>query len=287
MMTGRTIVVTGVTGQIAFPLAAYLAQHNDVYGVARFSAAGSQARAEAAGIRPVVCDLSTGNFDGIPNEPDALVHLAVSQIPGLDYDEALRTNAEGTGLLLQHCRGAQAALVMSTHSVYKSQEDHMHMFVETDPLGDPNPTHAPTYGISKLAQEAVARTCARLFNLPITIARMNASYGNNGGLPVIHMRNIAEGRPVVTRWDPCPYQPIHEDDINAQTEGLLAAATCPATIMNWAGDQVVTAQEWSAHLGELLGVEPDIQVVVIPGSLRGSVADVSRRQAAAGPCKVD
>jgi nucleoside-diphosphate-sugar epimerase len=286
MLRGSTIVVTGVTGQIAFPMAAYLAEHNEVYGVARFSAAGSIERAQAAGIRPVVCDLATGVFDGIPAEPDGIVHLAVSQIPGHDYDEALRTNAEGTGLLLQHCRGANAAVVLSTHSVYKPHADPMHVFVETDPLGDPNPQNAPTYSISKIAQEAVARTCARLFNLPVTIARMNASYGNNGGLPMIHMKMLAQGMPVTTRWEPCPYQPIHEDDINANVEGLLAAATAPATIMNWAGDEVVTAQEWCAELGALLGVEPTVNVVEIPGTLRGSIADVSRRLAATGPCRV-
>jgi nucleoside-diphosphate-sugar epimerase len=286
MMQGKTIVVTGVTGQIAFPMAAYLAEHNDVYGVARFSAPGSIERAEAAGIRPVVCDLGVAVFDGVPAEPDGLVHLAVSQVPGLDYDGAMRTNAEGTGLLLQHCRGAVAAVVLSTHSVYKPHADPLHVFVETDPLGDPNPSHAPTYGISKLGQEAVARTCARLFGLPITIARMNASYGNNGGLPMIHMRMLAEGLPVTTRWAPCPYQPIHEDDINAQVEGLLAAATTPATIMNWAGDEVVSAQEWCAYMGELLGVDPVVNVVETPGTLRGSIADVTKRLAATGPCQV-
>jgi nucleoside-diphosphate-sugar epimerase len=225
-------------------------------------------------------------FEGIPSEPDGVVHLAVSQVPGHDYDEALRTNAEGTGLLLQHCRGARAAIVLSTHSVYKPHADPMHVFVETDPLGDPNPQNAPTYSISKIGQEAVARTCARLFNLPVTIARMNASYGNNGGLPMIHMKMLASGMPVTTRWQPCPYQPIHEDDINANVEGLLAAATYPATIMNWAGDEVVTAQEWSAYLGELLGIEPVVNVVELPGTLRGSIADVTKRLAATGPCQV-
>ena len=174
-----------------------------------------------------------------------MLHLAALQTPGLDYDDSIRVNAEGTGLLLAHCRRARAALVMSTQSVYKPPEDHLHVFLETDPLGDTNAAHSPTYSVAKLGQEAVARTCARLFDLPVAIARMNASYGPNGGLPAIHLDTILEGKPVVTRWDPCPYSPIYEDDINDQVEGILAAASVPARILNWAGDEAVTVQDLS------------------------------------------
>jgi uncharacterized protein YbjT (DUF2867 family) len=115
---------------------------------------------------------------------------------------------------------------------------------------------------------------------------MNASYGPNGGLPTQHLQAIAEGRPVTTRWDPCTYQPIHQDDINTQLAGLLAAASVPATIVNWAGDEQVSVQEWAAYMGELLGKTPTVNVVATPGTLRGSYADVSSRAAATGPCKV-
>jgi nucleoside-diphosphate-sugar epimerase len=115
---------------------------------------------------------------------------------------------------------------------------------------------------------------------------MNASYGPNGGLPTQHLAAVAEGRPIVTRWDPCIYQPIHQDDINAQLAGLLAAATVPATIVNWAGDEQVSVQEWAAYMGELLGKPAPVTVNVQPGTLRGSSADVASRVAAAGPCTV-
>src|SRR6185436_6992680 len=96
------------------------------------------------------------------------------------------------------------------------------------------------YSISKIAQEAVARHCARSLDLPVTIARMGAAYGERGGLPVWHLNAIAKGEPVRTRWDPMPYSPIHDDDIAAQLEPLLDAARVPATIVNWAGDEAVS-----------------------------------------------
>jgi nucleoside-diphosphate-sugar epimerase len=170
--------------------------------------------------------------------------------------------------------------------VYKPQEDPLHVFVESDPLGDVNAAHSPPYSVSKIGQEAVARTCARLFGLPVVIARMNASYGPNGGLPVYHMDAVVAGQPVVTRWDPCMYSPIHQDDINEQLEPLLHAAAVPAVVVNWAGDEPVSVQEWAAYMGELAGRPAAVDVTPVPNTLRGSVADATRRRSFTGPCRV-
>ncbi len=83
---------------------------------------------------------------------------------------------------------------------------------------------------------------------------MGAAYSDQSGLPVWHLDAVAAGEPVHTRWDPMTYSPIHDDDICAQLEPLLDAATVPATIVNWAGDEPVSVQEYSAFFGELLGV---------------------------------
>ena len=143
------------------------------------------------------------------------------------------------------------------------------------------------YSVSKIGEESVARYCARSFDLPVTIARMGSAYGEQGGLPIFHLQAIATGQPVHTRWDPIPYSPIHDDDIAAQLEPLLDAATVPATIVNWAGDQAVSVQEWSAYFGELLGVEAEVVVTPVPGASVGSVADPTKRISITGPCRVD
>jgi len=285
-LTDEKILVTGPAGQIGFPLAEFLARDNEVWGIARFGEPGSRERVEAAGITARVLDLEAGEFDSLPDDFTYVLHLAVLQEGGYDYDRAIRVNGEGTGLLLQHCQRAKAALVMSTQSVYRPVADPMHAFVETDPLGEANSVHAPTYSVSKIAEEAVARYCARAFDLPVTIARMNASYGSNGGLPTYHVDWIVGGQPVVTRWDPCPYSLIHQDDINTQTAALLGAATVPATIVNWGGDEQPTVREWCEYIGELAGVTPDIRVTEMPGTLRGSIADPTKRRSITGPCTV-
>jgi nucleoside-diphosphate-sugar epimerase len=175
---------------------------------------------------------------------------------------------------------------MSTVSVYKPHPDPWHAFREEDPLGDIMLPGQETYSVSKIAQEGVTRYCARSFDLPVTIARMGAAYSDQGGLPVWHLDAVAAGEPVQTRWDPMPYSPIHDDDICAQLEPLLDVASVPATIVNWAGDEPVTVQQWSAYFGELLGVEAKVVVEEVPGTSIGGVADRTKRTAITGPCRV-
>jgi nucleoside-diphosphate-sugar epimerase len=176
---------------------------------------------------------------------------------------------------------------MSTLTVYKPHPDPWHPFREDDPLGDAGLPEPRPYSIGKIAQEAVARYCARAFDLPVTIARMGSAYGARGGLPASYLHAIAAGRPVTARWDPLPYSPIHYDDINAQCEALLDVASAPARIVNWSGDEPVTVQQWSAYFGELLGVEATVSVEPVPGASLGSVGDHTRRSTITGPCRVD
>jgi len=82
------------------------------------------------------------------------------------------------------------------------------------------------------------------------------------------------------------YSPIHEDDIFGQTEALLGAASVPATVVNWAGDEPVSAQQWCGYMGELTGLAPEVTVREVPGGIRGVVNDVSRRSSITGPCRV-
>ena len=58
--------------------------------------------------------------------------------PLAQLEQAIRVNVEGTGLLLQHCRKAKAALIVSSQGVYSPHPDPMHLYAETDPVGRAN-----------------------------------------------------------------------------------------------------------------------------------------------------
>ena len=285
MLQDEKILITGPAGRIAYGLARSLVADNEVWGIARFSDPATRDKVEALGVTTRTLDLADGDFGDLPTDFTYLLHLVADFSPD-DYDRALRVNAEGTGFVLEHCRNAKAALVMSTVTVYKPHLDPWHAFREDDALGDAMAPPSAPYSVTKIAEEGVARYCARSFGLPTTIARMGAAYSDQSGLPVWHLDAVAAGEPVHTRWDPMTYSPIHDDDICAHLEPLLDAATVPATIVNWAGDEPVSVQEYSAFFADLLGVEADVVVTEIPGASHGSVADHTKRTAITGPCTV-
>ena len=285
MLSGEKILITGPAGRIAWHVTKKLARDNEVWGIARFSDPAQQAEVEAMGVTTRKVDLYDCDLADLPRDFTYLVHIAINFENG-SYDRAIRTNAESCGLLLEHCRKAKAALVMSTLSVYKPHPDPWHAFREDDPLGDIMQPIPESYSIAKISEEAVARFCARAFNLPVTIARMGAAYGPRGGLPINHLEALLAGRLIEPRWDPLPYSPIHGDDVAEMIEPLLDAASVPATIVNFCGDEAVSVQQWIAYMAGLVGVTPRVMVKPSPGASLGSVGDVTKRLGITGPCRI-
>lgn len=287
MISGEKVLVTGVHGAVALPLARALAAANDVWGAARFSDPALRSKIEAIGIKTVAVDLGSGAFDELPDDFTYVLHLAYFRGGNDGFEESFRTNAEGTGLVLQHCRRAKAALVMSSHVVYTPGDDPWHAHREDEPVGGMRAPWAATAPSAKVAEESVARFCARAFDLPVTIARLNTVYGPDPRyLPSMNARSIAKGEPVVVRGDPCAHSPIHVDDMSWQLEPLLEAASVPATIVNWCGDTVVTAHEWCDIAAAVAGNEAEVTVRTVPGAPCQNVGDPARRAAITGPCRV-
>lgn len=253
-MQGKTVVVTGVTGQVAEPLAIALARENEVVGAARFGDGAARERLEAAGVRCVPVDLTAGAVGDLPADADYVLHFAVAKTN--DWDADLDANCGGLGFLMEHHRRARAFLHCSTTAVYKPMGHHV--FAEGDPLGDNHGVwpFLRTYSIGKIAAEAMARWAARRFELPTTIARLSVPYGDRGGWPAIHLEMMINGSAIPVHRDaPSVYHPIHEDDILAMVPRLLGVAAAPATVVNWGGDDAVSIEEWCGHLSDLTGLE--------------------------------
>lgn len=286
MISGRKILVTGASGQAAFPIAAYLARDNEVWGAARLADAAARDKLTAAGIRPVSIDLPSGDYPGLPTDFDYLLHFAFTRGTVDEFDRAMRVNGEGTGLILQHCRSARAAIVVSSAAIYAPKDDPWHAHREDGELGRTFAPWSPTSPVTKVAEEAVARFAARAFSLPVTIVRLNTVYGSLGNLPSIHIRQMLAGETVRLPSDPNNHSPIHVDDMCTQVEPLLGAAGVSATIVNWAGDEIVSAQRWCHDAGVALGVEAKIAVERGPNVPPSNIADVTRRRSLTGPCRV-
>ena len=106
-LQGRRILITGATGQVAFPIARSLAADNEVLAVGRFGKAEDRERVAATGAVPVVADLCADDLSAVPADVDVVLHFAVARSGENDFDGDLTMNAEGAGRLLAHCRSAR------------------------------------------------------------------------------------------------------------------------------------------------------------------------------------
>ena len=109
-------LVTGVTSEVARPVAEALAKENDVIGAARFRDDSARDPLHAAGIQTARMDIVAGDLSDLPDEVDYVLHFAVvkSQKWGVDLDG----NVGGTALLMERFAGARAFLHCSSTAVY-------------------------------------------------------------------------------------------------------------------------------------------------------------------------
>jgi UDP-glucuronate 4-epimerase len=277
------ILMTGATGMVGRPIATELARTNEVWAVGRFGDAQARAALEDAGVRTLQADLTDTELPALP-DVDFVLNFAVSRTN--DWGVDLDVNVDGLGALMYACRKAKAVLHCSTTGVY--QEDGHRRFAEDDPLGDNHRGGGDffqTYSISKIAAEAMARSCARRLNLPTTIARLNVPYGDQGGWPAFLLEAMLAGHPVPVHEDgPSEYQPIHHDDMVAMLPALLDAAATPATVVNWAGDEVSSIEDWCGYMGKLTGVEP--RFLSTPHTLSSVTCDLTRMHELVGHTRV-
>ncbi|HWB66610.1 MAG TPA: NAD(P)-dependent oxidoreductase [Mycobacteriales bacterium] len=255
-MSGARILVTGVTSEVAKPVALALAKDNEVTGAARFRDPAARQPLHEGGVKTAHLDLVRGAVDDLPEKVDYVLHFAVVKSGKWAVD--LDGNVSGLAMLMERYADATGFLHCSTTAVY--QPDGHTAFSEESPLGDSHRNYyLPTYSICKIAAEATARHGARRYGLPTTIARLNVPYGDAGGWPAFHLALMMAGQEIAVHPDaPSEYHPLHYDDIVAMVPRLLEIADVPATTVNWGGDERVSVEEWCAYLGELTGLQPKL-----------------------------
>ena len=257
-ITGKRILVTGVTGWVGGPLAQSLAADNEVFGAARFAQPEQADEARAAGYTPVRIDFANSSYDEVPDDLDLVLHFAVSKDPSPAVQ--MRATAEGAGELLDaaasrsknlsaffHC-SSTAVYYPTTHTPAK----------EDDGLGDSHILMGmKTYSVAKIAAESVVRMTSRRLGVPAVIARLNVPYGDQYGWMMFHLMMMQHGMAVPVSDDPpTQYSPIHADDIAASIPYLLSLAAVGGETVNWGGSEVVSIEEWCTYMGELTGLTP-------------------------------
>jgi UDP-glucuronate 4-epimerase len=251
MLEGEKILLTGASGKVAFPIARALAVRNEVWGAARLRDPAHREKLAAAGIRPVPLDASRADFSSLPDDFTYVFHAATAEgVEGWRY--CVDTNAHASGELLSHCRKAKGFVYCSTGSIYAYQGQRP--LTEDDPPGVPLRAN---YSFSKVAGEAVCTWVSEHFKVPLCIIRICSTYGPQGGAPADRLDMILRGTPIPLHPDkPNNFNPIFEDDYVELGIRALQAARVPPLVVNWAGSETVSAEDYCTYLGELVGVEP-------------------------------
>ena len=278
-LTGKRILVTGVTGWVAGPLAASLAAAgNTVYGAARFPDPDKRAPFEAAGVRTVSLDLADSRFDEVP-AVDLVLHFAVLKTD--DYALSFAANAHGSADLMTAANdvagGIEAFFHCSSTAVYAPAG--LTPLTETSPLGDSHGMmHGMrTYSIAKIGAEVCVAHEAKRLGVPTVIARLNVPYGDTYGWPLFHLMMMERSIPIPVPLEvPSGYNPIHADDICASIPFLLGLASASAPRVNWGGPDVVAVQDWCEEMGRLTGLTPAYNPTA--ATIQSVVVDTSRFQ---------
>ncbi|MGX8908973.1 NAD-dependent epimerase/dehydratase family protein [Streptomyces netropsis] len=287
-MTGKKILVTGGTGQVARPVAEALAAENDVWCLGRFGTPGVERELRERGIttwRWDMDDTSEYALKGLPEDFTHVIHSAVRRGEDGDFNAAVEVNSVAAGRLMTHCRTAEAFLYVSTGALYARQTLD-HRYTESDPV-DGVADWLPAYPVGKIATEGAVRAFARVLGLPTTIARLNIAYGPGGygGVPMLYFRRMLAGEPIaVPRSGQNWCSLLYTDDLVAQVPRLWDAASVPSTLVNWGGDESVGITDCVRHIEELTGVPARL----VPSDVTRETYqfDPTLRRALTGPCEV-
>jgi UDP-glucuronate 4-epimerase len=279
LLDGQKVLITGATGKIAFPIARALAKRNEVWGAARLRSQKDRDKLTAAGIIPIALDMAEPDFAAVGDDFGYVFHAAVDTGAG-DWSRCVQTNAHNSGALLHHCRAAKGFVFCSTGSIYGYQGQRP--LRETDPPGVPL---RPNYSFSKIAAESVCTWVAGHYGVALTIIRICSTYGPEGGAPADRLDAMLAGKPIRLHPDkPNNYNPIYEDDYVELGIRAMEVAATPPVVVNWAGSETVSVEDYCTYMGELVGVEPVFEYT--PDAHTPLWPDVTRMHEILGRTKV-
>ena len=283
-LEGQCILITGATGLLGAPLTTYLAQSNEVHALARFSDPRVRDELESAGAHLIPIDLRSVDRSHIPEGLDYVIHAgAVLPSKGAEHSrsDTFEINVQATGRLMRLTPDVKGFVYCSSGSVYAYQGQRP--MREDDPYGLHN--NIPTYAASKIAAESLVEFLSRDQGTPTTIIRIFTVYGPTGGTVTSRIDLVAEGKEIALfPGGPNQQTPMYVDDAVELAERAAMLATVPPLVVNFAGSETASVQEYTKMGADILGV--DVTYRESDTAYYPIWADVEKMHATLGHCRV-
>ena len=236
-----------------------------VYGVARFSQPGLQAKLEAWGVKTIPCNLlERAELAALPACRNVI--FMAGQKFGAAGQPAF-TWAENAYLPILVAERFQEAriVVFSTGNVYPltpiaqggSQEEDM-----PAPIGE--------YANSCLGRERIFEYFSHTYGLRCAIMRLNYAIDLRYGVLLDTAQKVQAGQPVDLTMG--AVNVIWQGDANAQALALLAHCTAPPLTLNVTGPETVSIRWLAGRFGDLFGVQPVFASEEAPTALLSNAA---------------
>lgn len=270
------LVVLGVSGKMGPTLArmaaraiAELGLPYKVYGVARFSQAGSREALEASGVEAITCDLL--DRSALAQLPDSRnVIFMAGQKFGTTGAQHMTwgINTYLPGMAAERYAGARI-VVFSTGNVYALSPVVSGGARESD---EPNPVGE--YASSCLGRERVFEYFSRTQGLRCAMMRLNYAVEMRYGVLVDVARKVYSGQPVDVSMGAANV--IWQGDANGQALALLNHCDAPPFICNITGPETVSIRRVAEQYAEIFGVEAQITGSEAPTALLSNAAQAQQ-----------
>lgn len=247
------ILVTGASGLVGRALAEKLAEHNTVYGLARFRDKEIKARLEKNGVNCIEIDFTAPLPEDLPDVEYVFNEAVVyDEEAGEDVEKMFAVNTYFVGDLINHyAKSARAMILASSGCVYQPGNTPKH---ETDPYGPDG-----NYCASKMAMETLACYLSKKNDFPIAILRYFWPYSTEGGRVYHQVRRVAEEVPVgIFAESEYLFQPIFIDDCVRLTINAAEFAATPPSVFNLAGRETINDEDLVQKIEKLVGKEAEI-----------------------------
>jgi nucleoside-diphosphate-sugar epimerase len=226
-----------------------LGKHNRVVAVSRFSTSSAREAFNRHGVETIKADLlDPAQLDALPYAPN-VVYMAGMKF-GATGQQALTwaMNVYLPGMVCEKYRDSRL-VAFSSGNVYGLSPVDAGGSRETD-----TPQPVGEYAMSILGRERILEYFSRVFNLPISIIRLN--YAAEMRYGVLHdlATRVLKGEPIDLSMGHANV--IWQGDANAMSVAAFAQAGSPPFVVNVAGPETLGVREVANEFGRLLGVSP-------------------------------